>query len=92
MKMMPMVMTVLGTISWQLPLYRFCDIEHETERWTHNDKNIIFLQWRLCSWNYRCVPGIFQRFRAWFIHKFTWIKLLYTTLKCFYLLQHTHII
>jgi len=92
MKTMPTVMTVLGTISWQLPLYLFCDIEHETERWTHDDKNIIFFYSGDCSWNYRCVPGIFQRFRAWFIHKCTWIKLLYTTPKRFYLLQDTHII
>jgi hypothetical protein len=31
MKMMPMVMIVFGTISWQLPLSLHSDIEHESE-------------------------------------------------------------
>jgi hypothetical protein len=32
MKMMPMVMIVFGTISWQLPLSVDPDIEHEREK------------------------------------------------------------
>lgn len=78
--MMPMVMIVFGTISWQLPLSVHSDIEHESE-----NKDILTKVFFYSGDNVHKTTVVdldirSQRFRAWFIYKFTWFELLYATL------------